>query len=304
MTKEQMVQQVHSAVWPHDDRTQVDKVSIGILYRSHYYLITMGGKAVFEIGDEYDRALELALAKIMSQLPPPSFSSIEKEQDPDKRKEMLREALNEAKKPVGVPRKKSRKNPKPKPAPAAVKKPEKVAEEAAKKAAETKVAAAKAAERAGGGEHQGWEQQRRRRAPPRRTQDRAVSSVVVYTPVPAAELKAEISGWSSRMGEIVDSIRQKPDHMILMATPENDAELRELVGWLREWGLQAKEYKMAGRDPGQGPAPAGRAPGQGLASAAERGLQDQVSKAILCRAYLEGGECGYGIRCKFRCYPR
>ena len=126
-----------------------------------------------------------------------------------------------------------------------------------------------------------------RRAPPR-ARIQAVSSVVVYTPVPALELGAELARWDGEMEGLIHSIRQKEGHVILMSTADNDAAMRGYVGWLRECGLQAKEYMHAG---------------QGLASAAARGLQAEVSKAGLCRAYMANQHCKWGLDCRFRCHP-
>ena len=119
-----------------------------------------------------------------------------------------------------------------------------------------------------------------------------VSSVVVYTPVPADELMEEMVTWDLRLTDLVHSVRQKPGHVILMAPPEKDGELRGLVGWLKGMGAQAKEYKI------------GQAPNGGLAGVSAQGLQTQVNSTGICHAYLQGKKCRFGANCKFRCNPQ
>ena len=68
-----------------------------MLSSHHYYLFTMNGKGVFDIGDEYQKALDLCLKKIMSERSPAAtFDEIAKIKDSKKRLKLVREKMSES----------------------------------------------------------------------------------------------------------------------------------------------------------------------------------------------------------------
>ena len=99
---------------------------------------------------------------------------------------------------------------------------------------------------------------------------------------------AEIGNREQTVSRLIQSTRQKNGHIILMATEENDSELRRRLPWFKEIGLQAKEYFLKDT---------------ALARSALTGMQSKVKETGVCRAYLAGEFCKFGRNCKFKCWP-
>ena len=82
--------------WP-EDGVSAKKIAVAVLSSHHYYLFTMSGKGVFDIGDEYQKALDLCLKKIMSERSPAAtFDEIAKIKDSKKRLKLVREKMSES----------------------------------------------------------------------------------------------------------------------------------------------------------------------------------------------------------------
>ena len=62
-------------------------MTIAVLLRKHYYVVTMGGKGVFEIGDEYQRALKITIERVMKtrKTKPMNYDEIMKIKDREQR---------------------------------------------------------------------------------------------------------------------------------------------------------------------------------------------------------------------------
>ena len=118
-----------------------------------------------------------------------------------------------------------------------------------------------------------------------------MSSVVIYTQASEQEVLREISRSEQEVRNLIHSTRQKDGHIILMATEENDEELRQGLPRLREMGMQAKEYHRYSKD-------------ASLPRMAAIGMQEKVDATGTCRAFLAGNECRFGRKCKFKCYPQ
>ena len=101
-----------------------------------------------------------------------------------------------------------------------------------------------------------------------------------------------IAGADPEFAGLVVDVRSKADHIILMASMEDDDKLRQGVPWLRQWGLQAKEYHREVRK-------------DGIANAANHGLQALSRKSGICDFFARNEACQFGARgaCKYTCYP-
>jgi hypothetical protein len=283
----------------------------------------MNGKGVFDIGDEYQKALDLCLKKIMSERSPAAtFDEIAKIKDSKKRLKLVREKMSESNE-LKVTRHKKKKSTSKKTAPVASnggeernKKKETEDEKWTREAKErgwvqTSARGQKEAEDRWAKEalKRGWEKtssREKREAkkeswaekargndwqhvkPPEQrapSQTSGVNSVVIYTQMPAQELMRELAEKNKNTSVLIQSTRQKEGHVILMATHANDSQLRACVPGLQQAGWQSRIYHRKETP---------------LAQAAEMGMQARMKESGVCFAYIKDGRCGYGSKCKFK----
>ena len=113
--------------------------------------------------------------------------------------------------------------------------------------------------------------------------------MVVFTQMQAQDLVKEIKSGVKSVAGLIHSARQKPGHVILMATRENDEALRSSVGWLRHHNYEVTEYRT--RD-------------GALAQRAAVGAQSRIMETGLCQFYSNHAPCPFAQKggCRFRCY--
>ena len=114
------------------------------------------------------------------------------------------------------------------------------------------------------------------------------SAVVIYTQATAKDFMDELVRKDHETAELVASTRQKEGHVVLMADTEDVQALKDCLPWLKEWGIQAKEYWLK-----EGT----------LANSAAQGWKDRTREAGVCHHFLKGAECRFRGHCKFKCYP-
>ena len=117
-----------------------------------------------------------------------------------------------------------------------------------------------------------------------------MNSVVVYTQWTEQQLCKEVTKRDPSIAKLIHSTRQKPGHVILMATQENDNSLRECIPWFKQWQWQAKAYRRDGENT--------------LANAAQAGMQAHIIEAGVCNNYIKNAPCQFGAngKCRFKCY--
>ena len=279
MSVEEANKQVIDKPWPDDDDSSMKKRAIAVLSRNHYHLLTVDGKGVFDIGQEYQEALRLCLTKITSEQDSSlQFNEIAKETDRAKRFRLIREKVSEATKLL-VPKKKKKKK--------STKKHEANASSAGVDINEKRE---KEKERATG---KPIDSEWKTVGPQNKGRPRPVSivnSVVVYTQWTEQQLCKEVTKRDPSIAKLIHSTRQKPGHVILMATQENDNSLRECIPWFKQWQWQAKAYRRDGENT--------------LANAAQAGMQAHIIEAGVCNNYIKNAPCQFGAngKCRFKCY--
>jgi len=287
MTVEQAIRHVVDCPWPDDDGSGRKKMSVIVLDQNHYYVLAVDGKGVFDYKGEYEKALRLGLEKIIAEKEDvPTFASIATISNRKERKEKIMERIarqfkkkKTEKKKKKATRKKSTKKKSNK------KKEKKEREEEDRQEPEVKESWAQKAR------ENGWQKvadHRQTRARKTTAQASTVSSVVIYTQQQAQELIEAIRAKDKPTANLIHSTRQKPGHVILMATREDDDELRECVQWLNERKFKASAYRFTDG---------------ALAQRASTGVRQRVQEVGLCHYSSNGNRCPFGAkgRCKFKC---
>jgi hypothetical protein len=290
---EESEQRVYDVVWPEDDRgKEGQRVMIAVKNRGHYYLWEMG-EALFEHGEEHQRALEACLEHVRPQARRVSWADVARGKDVEKRKEMIKENMH-----AGVLKAKKSKTRKKK-----------------------KGGGGGEAEQSSGATMEAWKDMARKHGWVEKNSQQSqttsntadtgqalgqvgrggdggartqgggtrdwVSAVVVYTPVPGDVVLDTVGRKDKAVRSLIQAARQKPGHVVLMAKREDSEKLKECVKAFELWGFQAKTYALRNR----------------LQGNAAEGTQNSTSKAGLCRNYMKGRACPYGAKCKFTCHP-
>ena len=290
---EESEQRVYDVVWPEDDRgKEGQRVMIAVKNRGHYYLWEMG-EALFEHGEEHQRALEACLEHVRPQARRVSWADVARVKDVEKRKEMIKENMH-----AGVLKAKKSKTRKKK-----------------------KGGGGGEAEQSSGATMEAWKDMARKHGWVEKNSQQSqttsntadtgqalgqvgrggdggartqgggtrdwVSAVVVYTPVPGDVVLDTVGRKDKAVRSLIQAARQKPGHVVLMAKREDSEKLKECVKAFELWGFQAKTYALRNR----------------LQGNAAEGTQNSTSKAGLCRNYMKGRACPYGAKCKFTCHP-
>ena len=118
-------------------------------------------------------------------------------------------------------------------------------------------------------------------------EDALVNTLVVWTQQSVEQLKNDMMRKHPAAAKLVEKARAKQGHIILMARSDEDSLLRSMLGALQNIGFQVREYMV--KQPS-------------LPSRAQKGMEQQIRGAGVCHFFLQGKQCAWGNRCRFRCY--
>jgi hypothetical protein len=300
MSMEEARKQVIDYPWPEDSREQVSHAAIAVRSNEHFYLLVKGDKGIFEVGEEYDSVLTEGLTLIKSQIEAsPGFDDIATVTDRKRRLEMLKEKLAAPKQLTATKAKKKQSRKKGGGSTGGGKSGG--AGGGASGGGGSSGSAGGEQDGGGGKEAKSWAQMARengwQKVEPKkkvvvvRAQPPAIkqqSALVIYTQATAKDFMHELAHRDQLVAELVVSTRQKEGHVVLMANTEDVQELKDCLPWFREWGIQAKEYRLKDRT---------------LANSAAQGWKDRTREAGVCHHFLKSIDCPFRGHCRFKCYP-
>ena len=293
MSEEATLKHVYDGTWDGENMEMASQIVIGVFNAGQFCLAEVGGQAIFEQGEEHQRAIKACVEEIKKQSKSVAWQEkVQKVKDASRRLEMIKEGMRQAPGQLKSSKSSKRRDRKKKAEADREKEPEAWQALASKngwalaKGANSNTADAGAWKVVA--RKNGWAKAQTQQANSKGDGGgrRSVSSVVVYTPVPADNFLQEVRRKDSNVRGLIQATRQKEGHIVLMATQADSEQLKQCVKAFTGWGFQAKPYYLK----------------PGLAQAANAGVQSAMQRQALCRNYMNNQPCQYGSNCRFTCY--
>jgi hypothetical protein len=284
MSMKQVQQNTHHMTLPGDTPDGGDKTHVVCAVRvrgPHIMYGLINGKAIFEIG-EWSRAVEKIQEAVLRDAPPPSMSqeSLSKISDSNERNAAILESIKAQRKSLLVP-KILNKSQTAKAKPLIKKKLPSVTPPEAEPDVDY-----------------GWQKVTPRnrkvglkvtfakKPDAKKPQQELVNSIVIWTTMKANDFSGGIKARAPEVASLIQVVRQKTGHLVLMSSEQNDRKLRCQLDSFANIGLNAKLYRYK----------------EGLADQSEKGANRSVNKAGICDFRFAEKKCPRGSDCPYMCY--